>query len=86
MLQEYGDRRRLRCIDCGIDTTITNNTYMLRDDIWAQINPRIDGMLCIACAERRLGHPFTPDDLTDVPLNRTGSPHIRSILARRSTC
>jgi hypothetical protein len=72
----------MRCLDCGIITTTTNNDYMLHNELWVKINPLIDGRLCIPCAERRLGRPFVPDDLPDVPLNSMGSPYIRSLLAQ----
>jgi hypothetical protein len=35
------------CIDCGINTT--DEYFWLRDDVWP-----IDGILCIACLERRI--------------------------------
>lgn len=57
------------CLDCQQNLLESGEYYMLHDDLWARINPRIDGQLCIDCAERRLGRRLTPDDFTDAPIN-----------------
>jgi len=43
--------------------------YMINKDIWLDINPKDAGMLCIGCAEDRLGRQLTQKDFTDAPVN-----------------
>jgi hypothetical protein len=48
----------LPCMDCTIETSSwqdPGNYYMLHDDLWVSIVPDSKGLLCIRCAERRLG-------------------------------
>jgi hypothetical protein len=57
------------CMDCGFDIgSEPGHYYMLQADLWASINPRIEGMLCIPCLERRLGRKVCDDDLQSLPL------------------
>lgn len=42
---------------------------MLWYRIWRSINYKIDGMLCLACTERRLGRRLTSRDFTRAPVN-----------------
>ncbi len=55
--------RSFCCLDCGIDT-LRNKEYplMLKNEIWEQIVPGGNGMLCQSCIEKRLGRTLTPDD------------------------
>ncbi len=62
-------RGKFLCLDCGWDVRKTGEYYMLRDALWKRINPADDGMLCIACAEKRLGRQLKPSDFTDAPCN-----------------
>ena len=59
------------CIDCGQNTSssVLQEYYMLKDELWNKINPEREGMLCIDCAERRLGRKLTPSDFADLPVN-----------------
>jgi len=58
------------CRDCGINTLEINEYYMLKNDIWLQINGgHLKGILCIDCAEKRLGRMTTPNDFNDYPIN-----------------
>jgi hypothetical protein len=61
------------CADCGCDTEeIGEYNYLLLDDVWEQIWPgttfkdfrEMEGkyILCIGCAEKRLGRELKPED------------------------
>jgi len=43
--------------------------YMLTDDLWKKIADDLDKMLCMACAEKRIGHTIVKDDLKPCPVN-----------------
>jgi hypothetical protein len=58
-----------RCLDCGINTDAIDEYYMLQNEVWAQVNPGIDGQLCISCVEHRLGRTLTAADFTDGKIN-----------------
>jgi hypothetical protein len=62
-------RKQFLCIDCGIDTGKYGELYFLKPYIWYHINPLINGMLCVGCAELRLGRQFTPADFTPATIN-----------------
>ncbi len=62
-------RRGFLCMDCGSDTYESNEFYMFADELWEQINPEIDGMLCLVCAEDRLGRPLIAADFTPARVN-----------------
>lgn len=55
------------CLDCGMNTKVKRESYMVRDNIWPIGN--LDGCLCIGCLEYRIGYQLQPDDFTPVPLN-----------------
>lgn len=56
------------CLDCGVCTS-RNGEYplMIRNELWYQIVPGGEGMLCRADMERRLGRPLTEEDLIPLP-------------------
>ena len=56
-------------MDCGSDTYASEEYYTLRDEVWALVNPAIDGKLCLVCAEIRLGRSLNPEDFTNDPIN-----------------
>jgi hypothetical protein len=59
-------RAKAHCGDCDAP----HGMYMLRDEVWLQINDKKKkGVLCIGCAARRLGRPFTRNDFTSAPCN-----------------
>jgi hypothetical protein len=60
-----------RCLDCNINTDAIDEYYMLRNEVWAQVNPGIDGQLCIGCVEHRLGRTLTAADFTDAKINNS---------------
>jgi hypothetical protein len=62
-----------RCLDCGINTDAIDEYYMLQNEVWAQVNPGIDGKLCIGCVERRLGRTLTAADFTDGKINTSAT-------------
>jgi hypothetical protein len=70
------------CMDCGSDTYASEEYYSLRDEVWALINPGIDGKLCLECAEIRLGRSLTPEDFTNDPINEAQA-RLCPSLARR---
>lgn len=57
------------CMDCGKDTNRSQKYYMLKYKLWRAIHYKIDGMLCLACAEHRLGRPLVRDDFSRAPVN-----------------
>jgi Protein of unknown function (DUF3085) len=63
------DHPQFFCLDCDSDTFLSQEYYMLKDRLWKQIHPKIEGMLCLKCAERRLGRALTGQDFKRVPLN-----------------
>jgi hypothetical protein len=58
------------CVDCGIDTILIGEYYMVKPEIWQKsgLGPR-DGMLCITCLEERLGHQLCSYHFSDLPVN-----------------
>jgi hypothetical protein len=49
---------------------VVDEQYMIRDDVWADAATRGERLLCIGCAEKRIGRFLTPADFTDAPVNR----------------
>lgn len=51
------------CMDCGKDTYKSGEYYMLLNLIWRRICPTDwKGMLCLTCAEKRLGRKLRGND------------------------
>ena len=59
---------------------------MLKDDIWFKIHPQKNGMLCMNCAEKKLGRPLQRDDILICPLKVVISPYTASILKGLREC
>jgi hypothetical protein len=57
------------CMDCDVDTLANKQYYMLKERLWKRINPQLTGMLCLKCAEQRLGRALTRRDFKRIPLN-----------------
>ena len=57
------------CMDCSTDTYESEEFYMLHRGLWKSINPQVDGMLCLACVERRLKRGLRRADFTGAPVN-----------------
>ena len=78
-------RKRRTCADCkcslhsvkafgrsnkiGLTSTGANMHYMLKTKLWFEINGKHKGLLCLICAQIRLGRKFVPTDFKAVPLN-----------------
>ena len=58
-----------RCLDCRVDTDAIEEYYMVRDPIWQQANPDVDGHLCVGCLEQRLDRKLSASDFADVGVN-----------------
>ena len=56
---------RFCCVDCGKDTSNSDEYYSVSDEVWdaSGIAPH-GGMLCLACLERRIGRLLVPEDFT----------------------
>jgi hypothetical protein len=72
------------CMDCGVDTLATGEYYALKDALWRRINPLVIGMLCLTCAEDRLGRSLNGRDFARAPVNAESAMKCPS-LARRLT-
>lgn len=61
------ERGKHCCEDCGS----YGLSYVLKDEIWAELRRSDDGggLLCLWCAERRLGRPIEIADLSGAPIN-----------------
>jgi hypothetical protein len=70
------------CMDCGTDTRASGEYYALKDALWRRINPLVIGMLCLSCAEDRLGRGLCSADFARMPVNVI-SPKTPRSLARR---
>jgi len=57
------------CLDCGVNTSHTEEYYMLAGEVWKEAVPDLVGMLCINCVELRLGRQLWPEDFMDIPIN-----------------
>ena len=69
---EYFDEDELEnfiCLDCGVNTALNNEYYMLENEVWQEAVPDQWGMLCLNCVELRLGRQLWPEDFMEAPLN-----------------
>ena len=57
------------CLDCGVNTALNNEYYMLEKEVWQEAVPDLWGMLCLNCVELRLGRQLWPEDFMEAPLN-----------------
>ena len=56
-----------QCDDCA---ETNPRLFMVRDDLWVWAIPGPD-LLCLTCAEKRLGRPFVKEDFElDLPVNQ----------------
>jgi len=63
----WADFLRYRvCAECQAPC---HESYMVRDEVWAAVGMPQEGVLHVACLERRLGRALTPEDLTAAPVN-----------------
>lgn len=57
------------CLDCNLNTYTAHEFYSLHDRIWRKANPKIEGMLCLSCVEKRLGRQLKSKDFQHAPIN-----------------
>ncbi len=82
------------CLDCSANTLLIREYYMVKHSVWAQSKlGSNDGMLCIACLERRISRHLVYSDFARLPINTTHtilrSPRLESRLnmrKRRCNC
>jgi hypothetical protein len=61
-------RPLIPCDDCGKDQA--GIMFYLHDDLWEQVSRGEDPLiLCVLCAEKRLGRRLALTDLQDIPVN-----------------
>lgn len=69
----YTRNEEAMCYDCGHDTQMMYEYYMLHNDIWRFVTKDTPHlcffMLCICCAEKRLGRRFHKFDFSMAPIN-----------------
>jgi hypothetical protein len=70
------------CLDCGVNTSLNEEYYMLTNEVWKEAVPDLVGMLCINCVELRLGRQLWPEDFMDSPINYFHSRLSARILSR----
>jgi hypothetical protein len=58
------------CLDCGQDTFISEEYYMLWYRVWRSLHYKMNGMLCLNCAETRLGRQLVASDFSKAPVNQ----------------
>jgi hypothetical protein len=58
-----------KCLDCKIDTLEIGEYYMVENELWKVANPKVEGMLCIGCLEKRLSRKLKCEDFLKCPLN-----------------
>lgn len=63
--------------DCFSDS---KDYYMLKDQIWQKIHPKKSGMLCMDCAEKKLGRTLKMEDILICPLTVIFNPYTAAIL------
>jgi hypothetical protein len=79
------EERAFQCLDCDVDTLAIREYYFVRSAVWAEANPGIQGMLCIACLERRLGRHLGPHDFEEGACNQWWAQMISDRLRSRMT-
>lgn len=65
----HKSKRKWLCLDCGTHTGQAKEHYFLKPIVWLAIHASEKGMLCIGCAEARLGRQFNANDFTDAHIN-----------------
>lgn len=68
-------------MDCGKDTDASNERYMLKDALWCSIDPLVIGILCLECAEDRLGRPLYKSDFS-APMNQKSTHACLALMER----
>ena len=72
---------RIHCDDCRQRAygfpVINTDCPMIYDNIWIETGMPTNGILCVACIERRLGRKLTPSDIW-IPIPRSPGSSERS--------
>jgi len=69
-MTDYKRGVRFDCQDCGHDTRLMGEIYMVHDGLWnviCKLGPA--DMLCIRCLEKRICRKLNWADFTDAPIN-----------------
>lgn len=73
--EEHSAFHEYNCNDCKLNTLYVGEYYMVHNELWDEAYPKQDGMLCIACLEKRVGRSLTRADFTDAHVNWIGGLH-----------
>ena len=69
MFSTTTEKRYAYCLDCGVDTFVIKEWYMIRNELWGQVitnnDPTSQRFLCILCLEKRLGRKLHVSDFMD---------------------
>lgn len=58
------------CVDCGINTIVIRESYMVHDSVWKKAGmKKCGGKLCVKCIEKRLGRKLNCRDFFMIGLN-----------------
>lgn len=69
-MTSYSRNEIRMCQDCGHDTYMMGELYMLQFYLWEKATEtRYAQMLCIGCVEERLGRRLERSDFINCPLN-----------------
>lgn len=84
-MTNYGKNEIRMCQDCGHDTYLMRELYMLHHDLWDMMLLETGSahMLCIGCVENRLGRRLVPRDFLSCPLNESPKYKPRSLRLRQ---
>ena len=80
------EKRYAHCLDCGVDTFVIKDWYMVRDELWRQVitdgDPSTRRFLCILCLEKRLGRRLIASDFMDSGCAKINQPDPRRMSER----
>lgn len=69
-MTDYMRDSRFQCQDCGHDTKLMGELYVVHTPIWEYATFFQSAyMLCVGCIEIRLGRKLQRRDFTEAPLN-----------------
>lgn len=75
----------MQCHDCGHDTEVMGELYMVHHWIWEwSTGGEHANMLCIGCLEKRFGRILSSRDFIDCPLNNNEDNYWTQSLRLRS--
>lgn len=69
-MRDYMRCVRFDCHDCGHDTRLMCELYMVTERLWDELMAGTGvHMICIGCLEQRLGRRLGHEDFINCPLN-----------------